>query len=748
MTDLPRKSPRRLAPLAALSAALLTAGAVTVLATAPATGAQAAPNSDIPAGYGASVPFTTYEAEAAATNGGAVGPDHTQGTVASEASSRRAVRLGHGQYVEFTLARQANAVVVSHNVERGQSGSLSVYLNGQKLPGKLALTARFGYLDTGWIAGSKTHQLFGHARLLLGRQAGPGDRVRLQVDGGDLPAVIDLADFEQVADPAPQPADSVAITATGADPSGAADSTAAINRAIAEARAQGRSVWIPQGEFRFSSKLEIDNVTVRGAGPWHATLRGTHLIDNASTSGALRLHDFAVIGEVSQRVDDRPDNFVNGSLGNGSVVSNIWIQHQKVGLWLVGPNNHNLTIENSRFLDLKADGLNFNGSVTNSVVRNNFLRNTGDDALAMWSIHSANRGNTFSHNTIVQPNLANGIAIYGGADTTLTRNAVLDTNALGSGIALSNQEFIAGKYFTPLTGLITVRDNVTVRAGAMNPNWNHPMSALRIDSYDHPVDGGVRVELTGNQFLDSPYSAIQTVSGGGKGLPVNSVHVNGATVRNARTVLLQAETRGSITASNVTASGLGRAGVYNCPYPNGTFTLHAGAGNNGWQGNVWPGCSWPEPGSGGNPTTTTPPPGGVNVAQGKAISASSHVHDLAAARAVDGNADSYWESANHAFPQEITVDLGATHQVNRVTLALPPSPAWGARTQTATILGSANGSGYTELAASRGYAFDPGSGNTATANFAATGVRYLRVRFTGNTGWPAGQLAELRVYPA
>ncbi|MCK2239596.1 MULTISPECIES: discoidin domain-containing protein [unclassified Crossiella] len=745
MTDLPV---RRLAPLAAaLAAVVLTAATITVLSTPPS--ALAAPSADIPAGFGASVPFTTYEAEAAATNGGAVGPDYTQGTVASEASGRRAVRLDPGQHVEFTLAGQANAVVVAHNVPRGQSGSLSVYLNGQKLPGKLALTARFGYLETAWIPGAKTHQLFQHARLLLGRQAGAGDRVRLQVDGGDIPAVIDLADFEQVAGPAGQPANSVSITATGADPSGGGDSTAAINRAIAEARAQGRSVWIPPGDFRVTNKLEIDNVTVRGAGPWHATLRGTHLIDNASTSGTLRLHDFAVIGEVAQRVDDRPDNFVNGSLGNGSVVSGIWIQHQKVGLWLVGPNNNNLTIENSRFLDLKADGLNFNGTVTNSVVRNNFLRNTGDDALAMWSIHSANRGNTFSHNTIVQPNLANGIAIYGGTDTTVSRNAVVDTNALGSGIAISNQEFLAGKGFTPLAGTIAVRDNVTVRAGANNPNWGHPMSALRIDSYDHPVEGGVRVELTGNQFLDSPYSAIQVVSGGGKGLPVSSVHLNGATVRNARTVVLQAETRGSITAANVTASGTGRAGVYNCPYPNGTFSLQAGGGNNGWQDNVWAGCTWPEPGGGGNPTSTsTPPPGGVNVAQGKPISASSHVHDLAAARAVDGNADSYWESANNAFPQEITVDLGSTHQVNRVGLALPPSPAWGARTQTATILGSANGSGYTELVGARGYTFDPATGNTVAVGFATTGVRYLRVRITGNTGWPAGQLAELRVHIA
>ncbi|MBP2478011.1 hypothetical protein JOF53_006883 [Crossiella equi] len=693
------------------------------------------------------MPFTTYEAEAAATNGGAVGPDHTQGTVASEASGRRAVRLQAGQYVEFTLARAANAVVVSHNLgSRGQSGTLSVYVNGAKLPGKLALTSRFSYLDTPWIPGARTHQLFNHARLLLGRQVGAGDKMRLQVDGGDIPAVVDLADFEQVAGPAGQAANSVSITSTGADPSGGGDSTAAINRAIAEARGSGRSVWIPSGDFRITGKLEIDGVTVRGAGPWHATLRGTHMMDNGSTGGAVQLRDFALLGEVAERVDDRPDNFVNGSLGNGSVVSNVWIQNQKVGLWLVGPNNNNLTIENSRFLDLKADGLNFNGTVTNSVVRNNFLRNTGDDALAMWSIHSANRGNTFTGNTIVQPNLANGIAIYGGVDTTVSRNAVVDTNALGSGIAISNQEFIPGKNFTPLGGTIAVRDNVLLRTGAMNPNWNHPMSALRIDAYDHPVEGGVRVDLTGNQFLDNPWSAIQTVSGGGKGLPVSSVYVDGATVRGARTVVVQAETRGGLHASNVNASGVGRAGVYNCPYPDGSFTLHAGAGNNGWQNNLWQGCAWPEPGNGGDPTT--PPPGGANLALGRPVTTSGHVYDLAGARAVDGNADTYWESVNHAFPQEITVDLGETRQVGRVQLALPPRQAWGARTQTAVILGSVNGSGYSELVGSRVYTLDPASGNTAEVGFGVTGVRYLRVRVTGNTGWPAAQLGELRVFGA
>ena len=50
---------------------------------------------------------------------------------------------------------------------------------------------------------------------------------------------------------------------------------------------------------------------------------------------------------------------------------------------------------------------------------NNFVRNTGDDGLAMWSETTANAGNTFDHNTVQTPTLANGIAIYGGTDTTV-----------------------------------------------------------------------------------------------------------------------------------------------------------------------------------------------------------------------------------------------------------------------------------------------------------------------------------------
>ena len=77
---------------------------------------------------------------------------------------------------------------------------------------------------------------------------------------------------------------------------------------------------------------------------------------------------------------------------------------------------------------------------------------------------------------------------------------------------------------------------------------------------------------------------------------------------------------------------------------------------------------------------------------------------------------------------------------------LPPSSAWGTRTQTIQIQGSTDGTNYTTLAGSAGYTFDPSTGNTASVTFTAANVRYVKLTFTANTGWPAGQLSELQVF--
>jgi hypothetical protein len=145
-------------------------------------------------------------------------------------------------------------------------------------------------------------------------------------------------------------------------------------------------------------------------------------------------------------------------------------------------------------------------------------------------------------------------------------------------------------------------------------------------------------------------------------------------------------------------------------------------------------------------TTTTPPPAPTNLALHKVTSESSHTQILASGNAVDGDTNSYWESANNAFPQWLQVDLGSAAAAKRVVLNLPPATAWGTRTQTLSVQGSTDGVNFSTVVGSAGYTFNPATGNTATITFPATTVRYVRLNFTANTGWPAGQASEFQVY--
>lgn len=723
-------------PLRTWYAAVATAGLIGTLCTGlTAPAARAAESA-----AGAALPFTSVEAEDMTTNGTRIGPDYTQGTVASEASERQAVRLAAGQSVEFTLPEAANALNVAYNVPDGQSGAMAVYVNGEKISRTLAVTSKYSYVDTPWIAGSKTHHLFDNARLRLGQNLRSGDKVRLEATSTQV--TVDVADFEQVAEAAAKPSGALSVTDKGADPTGQGDSTQAFRETIAAAR--GGTVWIPPGEYKLTQSLgNVDNVTIRGAGNWHSVVRSSRFIDQSSApTGKVGLHDFAVIGEVTERVDSSPDNFVNGSLGPDSAVSGMWLQHLKVGFWLTG-NNDNLVVEKNRILDMTADGLNLNGTARGVDVRDNFLRNTGDDALALWSLNTTNSDSTFANNTVSQPNLANGIAVYGGRDITVKDNLILDTNALGSGIAISNQKFMDP--FFPLAGTITVAGNTLVRTGAMNPNWQHPMGALRVDAYDSAIEA--TVNITDTTITDSPWSAYEFVSGGGTGKAVKNVSVDRSTVDKVGTVVVQAETPGAVRMANVKATGVGAAGVYNCPYPtgSGTFTLTDGGGNSGWD-STWDDCStWPKPG-GGDPGPGPDPD--RNLAKGRPATATGSADVYTPGKAVDGDAATYWESANHAFPQSISVDLGRTEAVRRVVLKLPPPAVWEVRTQTLSVQGSADGASFSTLAESKAHRFDPASGNKVSITLPASvpDIRHLRLRVTANTGWPAAQFSEVEAY--
>jgi hypothetical protein len=139
----------------------------------------------------------------------------------------------------------------------------------------------------------------------------------------------------------------------------------------------------------------------------------------------------------------------------------------------------------------------------------------------------------------------------------------------------------------------------------------------------------------------------------------------------------------------------------------------------------------------------------TNIAAGQPASASTVNSPYVASNMTDPDPSSYWESANGSFPQWAEVDLGQSYSIGKVTLRLPPSAAWGARTETLSLLGSTDGSNFSTIVGSAGYTFDPNANNnTVTITFSATTARYVRANITANTGWPAGQLSDFEIFPA
>ncbi len=760
----------------AVTAALLLVASVLALPVWSSSGASAATASDTPwsfPGRGATVPFTEIEAEDAATNGAVIGSDRLYTHLPSEASGRKAVTLNSGQYVEFTLPKAANAMSVRYSIPdssagTGQDTSVGVLVNGSKLK-DLTFTSKYSWYYGGYPfsndpgAGSP-HHFYDETRTMFGSTLAQGAKVRIQASGS-VPVTVDLADFEQVAAPIAQPAGSLSVDDFGAAKNSATDSTAAFQAAVDAGKAQGKTVYIPEGTYTLFSHVIVDNVTLVGAGPWYSVLTGRDpnsrdkaagiygkYISDGGPSTHVNLKDFAIIGQITERVDADQVNGLGGAMSD-STVDDLWIQHVKVGAWMDGPMD-NFTIKNSHITDTTADGVNFHIGVTNSTVTNTFVRNVGDDGLASWPENKANVNDSFTHNTVIAPVLANNIVTYGGKDFTISDNVVSDTVTNGGGIHVANRyPGVNSGSGTAVSGTITVKNNALLRAGNSDYNWQFGVGAIWFDGLNEPVNATINV--SDSDIIDSSYEAIQFIEGGTKTVNFDNVNVAGT-----GTYMIQAQSNATANFTNVKASYIG-AGVdiHNCV---GTgFAPTYGSGNSGWSldstvcTGQWPAPNYIYPGDGGGgtptptPTDTTPPacsPGTGDMAKGKTVTATSHTQDYVESRAVDGDANSYWESDNNAFPQKLTVDLCAATSVGKVVLKLPPATAWATRDQTLSVEGSANGTDYTTLKASHAYTFDPASGNTVTITFPAANERYLRLNVTGNTGWPAGQVSEFEVY--
>jgi Pectate lyase superfamily protein len=503
---------------AVLGAAALVATGLVFLEASPAQAAATG-------GVGATLPYVEVQAENASTNGTVIGPTANYNTLADEASYRKAVTLGSGQYVEFTTPVATNSIVFRYSIPDSSGGSvyttpINFSVNGAASTGFTLTNAYSWYYSSYPFSnqpGSNPHHFYDETHRLFSTTYPAGTKFRLTAAST---TTIDFADFENVAGAQAQPSGAVSVTSKGADASGAGDSTAAFNSAIQSA-GPGGTVYIPEGTFRIPGHIAVNNVTIKGAGMWRSTVTGAapgfygNDAPNASTN--VHLSDFAIFGDVQERNDSAQVNGIGGALSN-STVDRVWIEHDKVGAWMDGPMD-NLVFSGMRIRNVTADGINFHKGVTNSKVTNSDLRNLGDDGLATWSESVADANDSFDHNTVQYPILANGIAIYGGHDNFVTDNRVID-----SGLTQGGGIHVAQRFASTTLGRTDVLRNTLIRDGALDPNWQFGVGALWFDARDGVMSGLTNVDNI--LIQQSPYEAIQFVSGSN----ISNVKINSANI--------------------------------------------------------------------------------------------------------------------------------------------------------------------------------------------------------------------------
>ncbi|MPY30103.1 carbohydrate-binding protein [Streptomyces adustus] len=532
---------------------------------------------------GATLPYTEYRAADATTTGTVLATGTTYPSMSAESAGRSAVKLSAtGQYVQITLTKPANAVVVRYSIPDTASGSvttapLSLYAGGTKVT-DLQTTNKFswiygpGYYDTntpGYSGDSAGHHYYDEVRYLNTATWPAGTVLKLQKDAADTAAsyTVDVIDIELVDSAQTMPAGYVSAADYGVTP-GAGDVTSALNTALSTASSAGKGLWLPSGTYTISGRVNLTNVSLRGAGPWYTTLVST--AENGSgglfaDGGRNQITDLTISGDQTFRNNDSGAAAIEGTFTSGSLISNVWMEHTKVGLW-ANPGT-GLLVSGVRARDIFADGIHVHGGSTGTRVEQSNVRNTGDDNIALDTEGGNVTNSTVSHNTVQLPIQANGIGVYGGGGNTLENNAVSDTVAFGSGITVST-------YFGQgFSGATAVRDNLLTRCGSYHINWSTDIGALWI--YADTADITQPVTVTGNTIKDSTYQGVLL----SYAKQISNLTLDHDTITDAGTYGFDLNNvTGGMTVSDTSVTAKTAGLLNNAP----GFTITRGSGNSGF----------------------------------------------------------------------------------------------------------------------------------------------------------------------
>ncbi|MGT2930060.1 right-handed parallel beta-helix repeat-containing protein [Streptococcus dentasini] len=480
-------------------------------------------------GYGAQVPYTTYEAENASLANGAKEEYSTDtDSTAVEASYQKYVELPEqGSSVSFQVQNPANAINVRYTIPDGASGQLDVQVNGNSVANlDLSSKSAWQYMD-GDIpsdspsANSRARFRFDEVHTLLnGVQINAGDTLSLVKNRADNVAYgIDFIELEQVGDPIAQGSNAINITSKGAVANDGLDDSQALIDALNEAKSTGRDVYIPEGQFDLARKIGVDasNIKISGAGMWHTKLHFTS--DQPSGGGfdfnhnvnKVELSDLYMDSNLTSRYNEQAQyKAIAGSLGSDSSIHDVWLEHFECGLWIGDYDTSGgfkytdgLVVKNARIRNNLADGVNFAQGTRNSSVINSSIRGNGDDSLATWSSnHSgtdapATENNKFLNNTIELGWRAGGVGIFGGKGHEVANNIIKD-NFAGAGVRL-NTVFPGHNFDSNDTG-INIHDNYLLNTGTTSDLYGISRGAIDLEAQNGSIKN---ISVADNKILNS-----------------------------------------------------------------------------------------------------------------------------------------------------------------------------------------------------------------------------------------------------
>lgn len=485
--------------------------------------------------YGASVPYTRYEAEEASRSDGTTleRSDDLEST-AIEASGQSYVALNDkNSSVDFTATAAANALDLRFTLPDHTSGRVDVRVNNETVATlDLSSESAWQYVGGSSVydesgAGLRARFRFDEVHTLLGRQVQKGDHIQIVKVGDDQNSYgIDFIELEQAAPAIERPEGAVSIADyNNARPGdGVADDAALAAAMDAAANTASKTVYIPAGTWEFSGKIGISHpgLTFQGAGLWYTNIfftsdqaKGGGIVFNHGASNET-LTDFAMSSNLKSRYNQEAQyKGFSGEAGDDTRVANVWVEHFECGFWMgdyVDASQmlytNGMVIENARIRNNLADGVNFAQGTKDSTVRNSSVRGNGDDGLASWASidtysHSEARvaeGNSFIGNTVELGWRASGIGIFGGKSHVIKDNLIVN-NFSGAGIRL-NTVFDGHNFDLNTDQGIMIAHNKLVRSGTTDDFYGKTRGAIDFQE----AKGEIRNVTVSDNLIVRPYA--------------------------------------------------------------------------------------------------------------------------------------------------------------------------------------------------------------------------------------------------